>query len=215
MKWSILIPSVVTRGELLNRLVERLAPQIERANGQVEVVVFWNNFERQIGKLRQMMLEDARGEYVNFIDDDDLVSEDYVETILPLLDGVDYIGFKVAFYENGQKNSLPVIHSMTCESWHETGEGFYRRAVHTNPIKKELALQGRYDLSDYTKGIPEERVYHDNVSPLLKTEHFIDKELHIYLQTNDHTFKRFHGEEGDWKRPKLPEHFRFHKDSTK
>lgn len=214
LKWSILIPSVVTRGELLKRLIERLQPQVKNANGEVEVVIFWNNFERQIGEIRQMMLEEAKGDYVSFIDDDDLVPEYYVEKILPNLDGVDYIGFRIAFYQNGVKNQLPVIHSLACKGWYETDEGFFRRAVHINPIKKGFAFIGGYDQADYTKGIPEERIYHDTVSPLLKTEHFIDEELYIYLQTNDHMFKRFHGAEGSFKRPELPKYFRYHPEST-
>jgi len=115
MKWQILIPSVVDRGEKLQRLIDVLAPQVEKYKGDIEVVILWNNYERELSELRQIMIETATADYTNFIDDDDLVSEDYCDQIYPYLDGkVDYIGFRVAFYQNNVKQK-PVIHSLTCE----------------------------------------------------------------------------------------------------
>ena len=210
-RWSILVPTVVDRPELFNRLAERLAPQL---NDEIEVVVFWNNYERQIGQLRQMLLEEARGTYVNFLDDDDLVTEDYCETILPLLDGVDYIGFMVDFYQNGRHINKPVIHSLKNIGWYEDATGFYRRGVHTNPVKKQIALMGRYDLSDYKDGRPEEIHYANAVDPILKTEHFVNRPLHLYYQTDSHAWDRFVPTDGKYVRPSLPKHFRYHPEST-
>jgi hypothetical protein len=212
--WSILIPTVVTRPEQFKRLADILAPQVAKYNGDIEVLVHWNNFEKGIGPVRQQLIEGAKGEYVNFIDDDDAVTDDYCDSIFPLLDGVDYIGFRVAFYQNNQKQK-PVIHSLTCEKWTDTGEGFYRRVTMINPIKRSLALQSRVGEGDYKNGIPEERVYADNLDKITKTEHFLDKEVHIYTPTDDHAWNKFEGAEGDFKRPELPKYFRFHKDSTK
>ncbi len=216
MKWSILVPSVVTRPQLLKRLIDRLAPQVMPFKGEVEVVVFWNNFERQLGELRQLMLADALGEYVNFIDDDDLVVENYVEKIFPLLDGVDYIGFMVDFFSNGTKVNRPVIHSLKCRGWYEDETGFYRRATHVNPVKKELALaHANYDQSDYKNKRPEDVLYAQNMDPFLKTEHYVPEPLHIYEQTDDHAWARFDGVNGEYARPQLPDYFRFHPLSTK
>jgi len=215
-KWSILIPSVVNRPQLLDRLVSRLAPQVKEFDGGVEVVIFWNNYERQLGELRQLMLVDAQGEYVNFIDDDDLVVEDYVKTIFPLLDGVDYIGFMVDFYSNGTKVNKPVMHSLKCEGWYEDSNGFYRRGVHTNPIKRDIALaHANYDQSDYTSKRPEDVLYAKNIDPYLKTEHYIPRPLHIYEQTDNHAWARFESIDGQYDRPILPDYFRFHPLSTK
>lgn len=220
MKWSILIPTVVTRPELFERLANRLAPQVAKYKGDVEVVVYWNNFEQQVGKIRQQMVEESKAEYVNFIDDDDLVVEDYVDTIYPLLDGVDYIGFMVDFYTNGTKVNKPVIHSLTVDRWHETESGFYRRGVHTNPVKRELAVKyGGYDGGNYDpelgRVIAEDSLYADNIGPHLKTEHYIPRPMHIYYQTDDHAWGVFKEQEGKYKRPKLPKYFRFHPGSTK
>lgn len=213
MKWSILIPSVVTRDEDLQRLVNCLAPQVEKYKGDIEVLVHWNNFEKGIGPVRQELIDDAKGEYVNFIDDDDMVVGDYCDTIYPLLDGVDYIGFKVDFYSNGQLQR-PVIHSLTCEGWMENQDGFYRRVTMINPIKRSIAKKSKVADGDYKKGVPEEKVYADNLDKITKTEHFIDRPMHIYTPGNS-VFARFDSESGDFVRPKLPKYFRFCKGSTK
>lgn len=212
LKLSILIPSVVDRPQLLKRLLERLEPQL---NDQVEVVVFWNNYERQLGQLRQELLEDAKGEYICFIDDDDLVSEDYVSSILPKLDGVDYIGFMVDFYSNGALVGKPVIHSLSCSGWYDDATGFYRRVVHTNPVKKDLALlYANYADSDYKNSQPEDVMYARNMDRHVRTENFIPKPLHIYMQTDNHTWDKFVPKNGKYVRPTLPKYCRFHPLST-
>lgn len=214
MKWSILIPTVVTRPDKFERLMNSLAPQVEKYKGDIEVVVCWNNFEHELSELRQAMIEDATAEYINFIDDDDDVTEDYCDQIYPLLDGVDYVGFRVNFIQNGEKQKQ-VIHSLTCEGWTDNAEGYYRRGTLINPTKRELMLKAGFKDSDYRKGIPEDVTYAKNVDKLLKTEHFIDKEIHIYMPTDDHAWKRFEPLPGEFHRPKLPKYFRFHKWSNK
>lgn len=214
MKWSILIPTVVNRPDKFARLRDTLAPQLEKYKGDVEVVVFYNNYERELSELRQLMIETTKADYLNFIDDDDDVSDDYVDSIYPKLDGVDYIGFRVAFYQNNQKQK-PVIHSLTCEGWLDNGEGFYRRGTLINPTKRELMLKAGFKHSDYRKGIPEDTTYAQRVDKLLKTENFIDKEVHIYMPTDQHAWENFEPMAMEHKRPELPKYFRFHKDSTK
>lgn len=213
-KWQILVPTVVNRAEKFARLRDALAPQVEKYKGDIEVVVFWNNYERELSELRQLMIETATAEYTNFIDDDDSVAPDYCDQIYPLLDGVDYIGFKLEFLQWGQKQKQ-VIHSLTCEKWEDNAEGYFRRGTLINPTKRELMLQAGFKNADYRKNIPEDVTYAQNVDPLLKTEHFIDKELHIYMPTDDHAWSKFEQMDGDWKRPELPKYFRLHKDSTR
>lgn len=214
MRWCILIPTVVDRPDQFARLRDTLAPQLEKYNGDVQVVVLWNNYERELSELRQLMIETTTADYTNFIDDDDNVSDDYIDSIYPLLDGVDYIGFRVGFYQNGQKQK-PVIHSLTCEGWTDNGEGFYRRGTLINPTKRELMLKAGFKHSDYRKGIPEDTTYAQRVDDLLKTEHFVDKEVHIYMPTDNHAWQRFEPQLGQFKRPELPKYFSFHPASTR
>lgn len=214
IRWTILIPSVVTRDEELKTLIKCLEPQVDAFEGDIRVMVYWNNFELELGKLRQKMIEDAQGEYVSFIDDDDLVSEDYCRKIYPLLDGVDYIGFRVKYTQSGILQK-PVIHSLAAEGWMEDDKGFYRQATHLNPIKRSIALKARYDRGDYYKGIPEDITYSEAASKLCKTENYVDEELYYYQQRpGKSVFNRFSPAEGEFQKPVLPRYFYYQKDST-
>lgn len=214
MKWEILIPTVVDRKEQFKRLADTLAPQVEKYKGDIVVTVLWNNYEHELSELRQSMIEHAEGEYVNFIDDDDNVADNYCDKIYPLLDGVDYIGFRVAFYQHGQKQKQ-VVHSLTSEGWFDNGEGYFRRGTLINPTKRELMLKAGFKDSDYRKGVPEDTTYAQNIDKYLKTEHFIEEEVHIYMPTDNHAWSKFEPENGQFTCPKLPKYFRFHPWSTK
>lgn len=213
-RWEIMIPTVVDRGEKFNRLVNSLAPQIKKYNNNIIITILWNNYEHELSELRQAMIEYSIGDYINFIDDDDDVAENYCDKIYPLLDGVDYIGFRVAFYQHGQKQKQ-VVHSLTSEGWFDNGEGYFRRGTLINPTKRELMLKAGFKNSDYRKGIPEDTTYAQNIDPYLKTEHFIEDEVHIYMPTDDHAWSRFEGVREKFTRPTLPQYFRFHPWSTK
>ena len=43
---------------------------------------FFDNKKRTIGKKRDEMLKLAQGKYVTFVDDDDRISDDYVDEIM-------------------------------------------------------------------------------------------------------------------------------------
>lgn len=211
MKFSILIPTVVTRDAEFKRLIGILEPQVVKYAGDIEVVCYWNNFEHDLGLIRQRMLETAGGEYVAFIDDDDTVTEDYCDSIFPLLDGVDHIGFKIKFTENGRQQK-PVIHSKEKSGgrYYDDSTGFYRPCSAKDPIRKEIALQGHYDDGDYARGIGEEDVWIPRATDLIQTEHFIDKVIYNYNKWHGKgVFNRTEPAEGDFTRPRLPTHFRY------
>ena len=89
-KWSILILTLPQRAAMLGRLLEVLRPQI--CDG-VELLIGESDPSLPVGENREALRQRARGEYISFIDDDDLVLPHFVERILPALDGVDYVGF--------------------------------------------------------------------------------------------------------------------------
>jgi hypothetical protein len=170
------------------RLRNVLLPQIE-GNPEVEVVerIFVKGMTR--GANRVEMIKQSEAEYINFVDDDDLVAEDYVSRIFPLLDGVDYIGFQVQLYYGGPggPKELPTYHSLKYPQWSSTNEGHYRDLSHLNPIKRELALQGSEAMS---KGDGNEDViWADAMRGLgiVKTEHYVDKIMYHYYCRQGHT----------------------------
>jgi glycosyltransferase involved in cell wall biosynthesis len=78
---SILICTLEERKtEFLSRILSILEPQIN--NKDVEIVILTDNGEVPIGTKRNLALDSANGKYVCFIDDDDIVSDGYVDLVL-------------------------------------------------------------------------------------------------------------------------------------
>jgi glycosyltransferase involved in cell wall biosynthesis len=51
----------------------------------IEILSLFDNKKRNIGEKRQNMLDLAQGEYLVFIDDDDRLSDDYIDSIMKAL----------------------------------------------------------------------------------------------------------------------------------
>jgi glycosyltransferase involved in cell wall biosynthesis len=77
MTLSILICSLPGRIKYLSELLNVLNPQIE---GE-EIIINIDKY-KTIGAKRNDLLNASKSDYVCFIDDDDMVSEDYLDEIL-------------------------------------------------------------------------------------------------------------------------------------
>jgi glycosyltransferase involved in cell wall biosynthesis len=85
VKLSVLMASVSSR---LATKMPRVFLDLERqAKGKdVEVLVLLDDRKRSIGKKRNALVSIAQGEFVSFVDDDDRVAPDYVDSILEKID---------------------------------------------------------------------------------------------------------------------------------
>lgn len=174
MKLSILIASLARRHILLDELLRNLITQVEE-HSDIEVIVLRNNGEYSIGNYRQKLLDSAQGDYVCFIDDDDKIPPFYCEKIMESL-GKDYVGFKVKLYNN-EIERLPVYHSIQYTGWYQDEHGYYRGVTHLNPIRRKIALKGKF----HTNGSGEDENWAREVRPYVKTENFIDEYMYFYL----------------------------------
>ena len=88
-KLSILILTIPDRAKKLKRLMDVLRPQIPE-DGSVEVIVkeelHCDQGGPTVGANRNAALADASGDYVCFINDDDLVPEYYIDRILKAIE---------------------------------------------------------------------------------------------------------------------------------
>jgi len=85
MKLSILVPTVPSRLDFFYpRIIKTLLKQVEK-HDNVEIIGLFDNKKRTVGEKRQNLLDLAKGEYLVFIDDDDRISEDYIDSILETL----------------------------------------------------------------------------------------------------------------------------------
>jgi len=192
IKLSILIPTIPERSWQFEMLLKSIENQIKEL-GTNEVEIIYNDApkgEISIGLKRDWLYKMAKGVYSVQIDDDDLVSVDYVKTVLEAIkEGKDCIGYIENCVINGEhKKSLL---SFSCPIWKEFNppvEGFtyHRSPFFKTPIKTELCIEtGVKDLR-----FGEDHDFSKRINSLLKTETFINKEMYFYsansLTTQQH-----------------------------
>lgn len=214
MLWSILIASHSSRVAHLARLAASIAPQL---TPNVEVVVLWNRGGEPLGKYRDRLLEEARGEYVCFVDDDDRIPDYYVTEILAALETApDYVGFRVAFTDTSERPmsrsfrlgvAYPAVHSLKNKKWFQEGTTFYRDVSHLNPIRRSIALQGSF-MGEHAEDVN----WAKTVRGVPQSEVFIDRTMYFYDYCLQESI-RSGGEHAGGDRPSLPEGFRYHPDS--
>lgn len=129
-----------------------------------------------IGVKRNHLLNCARGEYIVMVDDDDLVSPDYVAKILAATETKpDCIGISGKISFNGREERQWHI-SKEFKSWYEHLGIYYRTPNHISPVRRELALQVMFPPIHFG----EDAEYSRNLLPLLKTEVIIPGNLYYY-----------------------------------
>ncbi len=168
MLFSILICSTELRAPMLHRLIEYLRAQI-RAEGrlrQIEICVEIDCGEITVGEKRQHLLERARGKWVAFIDDDDLVASDYVRRIVKATssdpDCCSLVGVMTVDGENPQRFE----HSIKYDGWYTKDGVHYRTPNHLSVVRCELARKVGF----VSKNVGEDHDYSMRLRPLLKTE---------------------------------------------
>lgn len=173
-KLSILICSLNSRTDKLNKLMHVLNPQLV---DEVEVLIEKDGGEMAIGAKRNKLLHTAQGEYIAFVDDDDLVSNDYVSKILEALrHNPDCCGIQGIITFQGSSPRM-FIHSLKYTEWFEANNIYYRCPNHLNPVKRELALSVGFPESNFG----EDKDYSVRLLPLLKNERFISGVVYHYL----------------------------------
>ena len=181
--WTILVPTIGQRDLLFCRLMTVLLPQLDEFAGAVQVLGWRNAGERSLGELRDQMVADATGEYVSFIDDDDMVSEHYVAEIVRAIteagDRPDHVGFQLEYCVDGVPREI-VDHSLRHRRWHRNAGGsLVRDFTHVDPIRRELAARGRFAVA--RRGRAEDRAWCKQVRPHVYSEAYVDKVLYRYL----------------------------------
>jgi glycosyltransferase involved in cell wall biosynthesis len=110
IKLSILVPTVPSRIELFYvKLMKELLRQIEPYKNEIELISLFDNKKRSIGKKRQEMINLSQGEYIVFIDDDDRISDDYINQIMTKLSenpNTDCVVFDSICRVNGEIDKL-------------------------------------------------------------------------------------------------------------
>lgn len=196
--WTILVPTLGERRRLFARLMAGLMPQVERAAGQVLVRGWHNDGRPSLPEIRQRMVGQVTTPYLSFVDDDDLVSPDFVGSVLTALTlEPDYVGYLVQCYSNGVPIGI-ADHDLKHGAWTNVKGGrFLRDISHINPMRTLFARTA--DFTRARRGTPEDRIWVDQLrrSGLLMDQVKIDRILYHYL----HSTSRTPGEGSRWQRP--------------
>lgn len=171
---SILICSLHKRIDLLSNLLSTLSPQVDAHSDRVELIVNMDNKFLSTGKKRQLLLQQASGEYIVFIDDDDHIDSEYVSLILNALRSrPDCVATTGKYTCNGKETTWFLSKDLDNEN--KNGY-FYRTTNHISPVRRVLALAAGFPDKSYG----EDAEYSKRLKPMLKTETKIDKSIYHY-----------------------------------
>jgi hypothetical protein len=173
---QILIPTMPSRAAMLDRLLKALQPQLAQHPSASYLI---DAGEGTIGAKRQRMIESAEADYIAFVDDDDMVSADYLDRIVPCLASrPDCVGITMHVTMDGQDwHPSPIFrHSLRFREnfvWH----GQDRTPHHLCPLRRTIALQSRFP--DLMWG--EDFRFALGILPHLKTEEWSgDEPVYFY-----------------------------------
>jgi len=187
---TIGIPSLNERKESLNELLNFMDSSTSEENIQkskIEIIVNIDDGEKTVGQKRNEILQQAKGKFVCYVDDDDKIDEEYINLIIKTIEenpDLDCIGFTGMYYVNGEPTML-FKHAKEYGG-HYKKEGIqYRPVNHLNPVRTELAQQIGFP----EKNFGEDSDYCDRLleSGLLKNEVVLDKVMYHYLWNSELT----------------------------
>jgi hypothetical protein len=190
MKLSILILTLPSRRKtFLNDLLDNLEPQVAQYN-DVELLVLYDNKKRSVGEKRDSIMSIARGQYTVYIDDDDIVTDDYVSSIMSCLNenpSTDCVVFDtICTIDDG----IPIHCKYGIEYEYNnnaSGNGFWTgKPAHTMVYSKQLVL----DASFGSKNVGEDFHWVKQVHGKIKNQSRVDKVLYYYKMNNTTTETR-------------------------
>jgi hypothetical protein len=180
-KFSILVLTLESRREMFYSLLEELTSQINKFDGQCEILWESDSGEKTTGAKRNSLLNKANGEYLAFFDDDDWPSPTYVSDILEAIKtNPDCCSLLGEITTDGQNPQI-FEHSLKYKSWNtaQTGRVKYERNPnHLNPIKSSIAKTVKFPEVNYGEDHAWSMALHS--LGLLKVEKEIQNVIYYY-----------------------------------
>lgn len=181
---SILIPTVPQRINFFTELTNELNDQIIKENAVNVVEIISDNSpvgEKTTGQKRNDLIKSAKGEYVWFIDDDDMIMQHAIKHVLNALkQKPDALAINGIITTDGRDMKRWYISKdyEYISDWTNGYEVFYRPTNHITPTKREIAQSIKYEdksnFEDYAYCMELKRL------GLIKTEIEIKELLYHY-----------------------------------
>jgi hypothetical protein len=135
---SFLIPTIAGREASLARLIESIHEKMNRLSSHLRYIIntAFDNREMSIGMKRQSLIQSSQGKYSAFIDDDDEITDAYIEDLCETIRG-SYPVMRL----RGRIHPYTFTHSLenTLTSPMARDEVFLRPPNHLNPIMTDVA----------------------------------------------------------------------------
>lgn len=183
MKLSILICTIPSRQASFGRLISELRSQILPYSPEVAIISNASP-ELPIGAKRNWLLQKAESDYVCFIDDDDEISNNYIDLLMKAIDtGCDCASLKGVYSVNGKYDGL-FEHSIKYKEWKTTHKEikYERFPNHLNTIRTSIAKKFKFPNINHGEDQDWSTQIHN--SGLLKTEFYISEILYYYKKVN-------------------------------
>lgn len=168
---TVCVPTIPARRSLLSRLLFTLTRQ-----PAVEILVA--DGVRPMGDKVNEMFAAATSPYVAVVDDDDLLSDAYMETLVPhLFTGADFVGHDIVVLEDGRFAGM-VSHSLAGDPlWRDALRGVSPKC----PVRTELARRHAFG-NDYTA----DRAWSQAVHADCGSGTYVPAPLYIYDHWSEH-----------------------------
>lgn len=131
--WSVLIPTIPGRERSLAALQESIREKMARICPDLtyEIRIEFDNRIMSIGSKRQKLLQAAQGKYMSFIDDDDEITDAYIEDLRDCIHG-NYHVMRL----KGQIGDFTFVHTLEMKRTDTMAtETYFRRLPnHLNPM---------------------------------------------------------------------------------
>lgn len=177
IKLSILVSTIPSR---LHTFYPRLIADLNwqsRNRADVEIIALYDNKKRSVGAKRNSLISLAQGEFLTFIDDDDRIAHDYVDSIMNCIDvntDADCIVFDCITTINRAK-TVYSKYSITY-NYHELDGQWRGKPAHTMVWKSNIAKKHIYQDINFGEDVDWVIRACDDI----KKEVRIDKVLYFY-----------------------------------
>lgn len=188
MTLSILICSITerehTRAPLIHTLLNAIGRHHTSTSGifttyggsQCEVIVCTDNRELSVGAKRNLLVSKAKGKYISFVDDDDIVSNAYVKKIIEAAKtNPDVIVFDLVRYDAGKEDRM-CRYGAEFKKDSNTPKCYFRIPNHICPIRKSIAVLEPFKEISFG----EDSDYSARILKHLKTQERINETLYEY-----------------------------------
>lgn len=179
---SVLVCSTHTRRhtfapKIQDQLFGQWEALSEADRERVQIMMLTDNKIMMLGEKRNVMVDAAQGEYVQFVDDDDRVEPDMISSVLAAIDAErpDVITFLASVTIDGGEPKT-CSYRLQWRRDENTPTEYRRLPNHLCAVRRELALRAPFPALPYR----EDSGYSKLLRPLLKTEHHIPRVLYHY-----------------------------------